>query len=122
MSYSMIAVNVIALALIGAVIWWFFGGKLRPAVATADVPITILVKDGIYQPSLVQIPANKEVTLHFLREDESACSKTVVFTQLNLAYELPMNKVVTVVLPPQKEGELDFTCQMGMYRGKIIIS
>lgn len=122
MSYSMIAVNLIAAALIAFVIWWFFGGKLHTATAAADVPFTIVIKGGVYQPALITIPANKPVILHFLREDDTACASTVIFTQLNLSYELPKNKVVTVELPPQPPGMLDFTCRMGMYRGKLVVS
>ncbi len=118
----MIAVNIIAAILIVMVIWWFFGNKLKPMVATAELPFTIVIKDGIYQPALIQIPANKEVSLQFLREDDNPCAATVTFPQLQLSYELPKNKIVKVVLPPQPTGTLDFTCQMGMYRGKLVVS
>lgn len=121
MNIGVIAFNVIAVVLIALVVWWFFANKLKPSMAAKDMPVKIVVKDGVYQPSLIQIPAHKQVMLHFVREDDSACSKTVVFTQLKLSYELPLNQVVTISLPPQDQGEIDFTCQMGMYRGKIIV-
>lgn len=121
MSYSMIAVNVIAALLIVFVLWWFFGAKSNSVKVAVDVPITIVIKDGVYQPSFIQIPANKPVILHFLRQDDGACAGNVVFPQLKLSYQLPKNKVVTVELPPQQAGALDFTCQMGMYRGKIVV-
>lgn len=121
MSYGMIAANIIAALLIFAVLWWFFGGKTNAVSAAVDVPITIVIKDGMYQPSLIQIPANKPVTLHFLREDDGACASTVIFTQLKRSYQLPKNTVVSVELPPQPQGTLDFTCQMGMYRGKLVV-
>ncbi len=122
MSYSMIAVNIIAAALIVFVLWWFFGDKLTSATAAADVPFTIVIKNGVYQPSLINIPANKPVILHFLREDDGACASTVIFPQLKMSFELPKNKVVAVELPPQPPGMMDFTCQMGMYRGKLVIN
>lgn len=118
MSYTMIAVNIIAALLVLFVLWWFFGTQ---QVKSADTAVTILVKDGIYQPALIQVPANKPVILHFLREDDGACSANVVFPQLKVSYQLPKNQTITVELPPQSKGTLDFTCQMGMYRGKIVI-
>ncbi|HTM63869.1 MAG TPA: cupredoxin domain-containing protein [Gammaproteobacteria bacterium] len=120
MSIGTILINIIAAALIILVIWWFFGGNVK-TIAAADVPVTILVKDGVYQPAFIQIPANKQITLHFMREDDSACSSTVIFPQLKVSYVLPKNKSVTITLPPQPAGMIDFTCQMGMYRGKIVV-
>ena len=123
MNIGMIMFNVIAAILIVLVIWWFFGNKLKPAVVIAELPFTIVIKDGIYQPAFIQIPANKAVGLQFIREDDNACAATVIFPQLQLSYELPRNKIVKVILPPQQPGTtLDFTCQMGMYRGKLVVS
>ena len=122
MSYSMIAVNAIAAMLMILVIWWFFGGKITPVNVAVDVPVTIVVKDGVYQPALLQIPAHKQVILHFLRHDDGACAASVIFPQLNLSYELIKDKITAVILPPQQPGELDFTCRMGMYRGKLIVA
>ncbi len=121
MSYGMIAVNILAAVLIGLVVWWFFGGKHNP-LTTADGPITIMIKDGVYQPALVRVHADQPLTLHFIREDDSPCAGTVVFQQLNLAYDLPRNKITEIILPAQKPGTIDFTCRMGMYRGKIVVT
>jgi plastocyanin domain-containing protein len=122
MSNSLLIVNVIAALLIIFIFWWFFGGHTKVMVAGVDEPIKILVKNGIYQPALIQVPADKQVKLHFLREDTSTCSAMVVFTQLKLSYPLALNQLTTITLPPHEKGEIDFTCQMGMYRGKIIFS
>lgn len=113
-------VNIIAALLIMSVFWWRFGNHTSANVLGVDVPIQILVKDGLYQPALIQVPAGKVITLQFLREDNGACSSTVVFQQLHLSYPLALNQLTTVILPPHDKGEMDFTCQMGMYRGKII--
>lgn len=119
MTISSILFNTIAIALIIAVIWWFFGNKIKPAISKTN---KVLVKDGIYQPAAIQIPANREVKLTFQREDEAACAATVVFDGLDLAVDLPLHKEVEITLPPQKEGEITFACQMNMYRGKIVVA
>lgn len=115
-------VNTIAAVLIVLVFCWVFSTHSTRKVPGVDVPIMIIVKDGIYQPSLIQVPAGKPVLLQFLREDNGACSATVVFPQLNLSYSLPLDQKFTITLQPHEKGEIDFTCQMGMYRGKIIFS
>ena len=122
MSIDIIIVNVSALLLIIFVIWWFFGSRPKAKFVGIDVPIRIAVKDGVYDPSHVQIPAGKQVTLYFVRHDATPCADTVVFAQLNASYALPINQTVEVIIPPQEPGEIDFTCQMGMYRGKLIVT
>lgn len=113
-------VNAVALTLIIFVIWWFFGSRPKAFMAGSH-PIKILVENGVYEPSHIKIPAEKTVKLLFIRHDPTPCAETVSFPQLNMSYALPINQTVEVIIPPQKSGEIDFTCQMGMYRGKIIV-
>lgn len=121
MDAHLLIINSIAAVLIIFVAWWFFGSQ--PAVELAsETSITVLVKDGVYQPSYIQIPVGKEFILRFVRYDTAPCASTVQFSQLNLAYQLPIKTVTEIKLPPQAAGEIDFTCQMGMYRGKIIVA
>ena len=35
--------------------------------------------------------------------------------------ELPTGEVVPVEFLPQEPGEFEFSCQMGMFRGKVIV-
>ncbi|RDI46553.1 cupredoxin domain-containing protein [Aquicella lusitana] len=118
---DIIIVNSAAVLLIIFVIVWFFGSKPKAKRGEADKPIPVLVKDGIYEPSHIQIPAGKAVKLHFIRKDATPCAETVSFLQLNISYSLPVNEKVEIVIPPQQPGQIDFTCQMGMYRGKLIV-
>ena len=121
MNHTFMIVNTIGLVLVVFVLWWFFGAKHYMEFAKADEPIFIMVKDGVYMPALISVPAGKVIRLRFRREDASACASTVIFTQLHFSYQLPLNQMVDIVLPPQKKSEIDFTCQMGMYRGKVMV-
>lgn len=119
---NFLIVNITGAMLIILTLWWFFGSKARPKVlAETDSEIHIRVKDGIYQPAQIQIPAGKTITLRFLRQDPTPCAEYVLFAQLNLSYQLPLNEEVKIIIPPQSSGEIDFTCQMGMYRGRLIV-
>lgn len=121
MTNQILTINAIAAVLIIFVYWWFFVGESKSVVSKTNEPITIVVKDGIYLPSMIKIPAGKEVKLTFLRKDISSCAGTVSFPQLNISYQLPMDQLVEITIPPQKQGEIDFTCAMGMYRGKLLV-
>ena len=121
MSLYSILINLIGIVAILFTLWWFFFSKRRAEIIASDEPIKILVKQGIYQPALIQIPKGKEIKLQFIRQDATPCAETVVFSKLSIAQSLPLNQTVEIVIPPQQPGELEFTCQMGMYRGKLLI-
>lgn len=111
-------IDIILVSLIGFIIWWFFIAK--PEVSTKHTS-KIRVADGVYQPALFKFQFGKPVALTFYREDESPCAEVVTFPQLNISANLPLREAYVIELEFPQTGEYDFTCQMGMYRGKIII-
>jgi len=113
-------VNIAGLLLIGLIVWWFW--LYRPATAISVAPgqiIEIRVRDGIYEPALIEAVAGKGISLKFIREDESACAGQVIFPELGVQKELPLGKPVVIRLVPDKPGDFSFQCQMGMYRGVL---
>lgn len=113
-------VNGIGVILIAFIIGWFLIAKPKAARIKGDT-IDINVHDGIYDPSVVKVKKGQTLHLRFLRQDEAPCSAVVVFETLNLSAELPYNKVHEVVITLKEAGEYPFACQMGMYRGTIIV-
>ena len=114
-----IIANIAGLFLIALIIWWFWLSKLSTLTKAEDF-IEIKVKDGIYQPANIQVNANHPVTLRFIREDPSPCAEVVVFGSLNISEQLPLYQPKDIVLTLKNVGIYEFTCQMGMYRGKLI--
>jgi plastocyanin domain-containing protein len=112
-------VNIAGLCLILLIIWWFWLSTLS-TLTKADDFIEIKVKDGVYQPAYVQVKTNHPITLRFIREDASPCSEVVVFGSLNISEQLPLHIPKDIILTIKNAGTYEFTCQMGMYRGKII--
>lgn len=108
------------IVLIGLIIWWFWLSSAKAAHADAGTSIEILVKDGTYQPAAVEVPAGQPLQLDFLRLDATPCAEKVVFNDLAVTVDLPLGQAQTVSLPPLKPGIHEFTCQMGMYRGRLI--
>jgi plastocyanin domain-containing protein len=84
-------------------------------------PIEIIVDNGVYTPARIEVPAGRPVTLCFLRKDPSPCAEKVLFDALGVSAELPLGKPVMMTVTPDKPGEYEFTCQMGMYRGKLVV-
>ncbi len=119
----MIVVNIAGLALIGFIIWWFW--MYRPTAGVAAAPgqiIEVRVKDGVYDPALIEATAGKGISLKFIREDETACASQVVFPELGIQKELPLGKPVVIRIVPEKAGEYAYQCQMGMYRSVLRVS
>ncbi len=111
-------VNGIGLLLIALIVWWFWLSK--PKIRRAQTPeIDILVDNGVYTPAAIEVGVNQTVVLNFLRSDPSPCAQQVVFAALDKSYELPLNEKVAVTLKFNQPGEVEFTCQMGMYRGYV---
>ena len=115
-----IFVTLSGIAAIVLIIWWFWLSKPKATHMEAQQTIDILVKDGTYQPAALEVQAGQALTLHFTRHDATPCAEKVVFADLGISAELPLGKSTTVNLPALKPGEHEFTCQMGMYRGRLI--
>ncbi len=116
--------NLIGIALIIFVVWWFWLGKtskLEKAINANQKPIEIKVADGIYTPDAIKARIGQTLTLRFIREDETPCAATVLFPDFDQSLELPLDKAVDIKLTPDKKGQFEFTCQMGMYRGELIV-
>lgn len=112
--------NLAGLLLIVGIVYWFWLSK--PAAKSAgDAPITILVDNGVYEPSRIEIQAGRKYQLQFLRKDPSPCAEKVVFDELGMTYDLPLGKPLTVDILAPAAGEYHFTCQMKMYRGVLLV-
>jgi len=112
------------LAAIGFIIWFFWLVK-KPgtkAVLTSSgyQEAMVLVKGG-YTPDVIVVERGRPVRLNFVRTESAACSELVMFPDFNKSAELPEGETVAVELLPDKAGEYEFQCQMGMLRGKLIV-
>jgi plastocyanin domain-containing protein len=116
-------VTIGGLMMVGFIVWFFWGPKKSGSHAayndTGYQEAAIQVKNG-YNPSRIIVQSGKPVRFEFLREEKSSCSEMVVFPDLQKSAMLPVGKKVVIELPPMEEGIYDFTCQMGMYKGKVI--
>jgi len=45
----------------------------------------------------------------------------VIFPDFNKSAKLPTGETVPIEFLPAKPGEYEFSCQMGMFRGKLLI-
>ncbi len=100
--------------------YWFFLVKKEKVVSAMD-SIDIVV-DGGYTPETISIPKSKTTKLNFLRKDSNSCLEEVVLGDFKIRKTLPLNQKVTIELTPQISGEFTYSCGMGMFHGKIIVT
>jgi len=77
---------------------------------------------GAYEPDTIIARAGRPLRLTFRREETASCSERVVFPAFGKSVMLPPFRNVTVDLGPVEAGEYEFTCQLGMLRGRLIVS
>lgn len=105
--------------------WYFFVAGRRPArVATAGTgaqEVTVRV-DGGYSPAAIEVEAGRPVRLAFERADTSGCSEEVVLPEFGIRRFLPTGTRTTVEFTPGQAGTYEFTCGMGMLRGRLVVA
>ena len=114
----------LGLGLIAFIVWFFWlkrtSGVRAAQVSSGYQEAMILVKGG-YTPDTIVVRHGKPVRLNFRREETAACSEKVIFADFGKSAELPTGETVPIEFLPEKPGEYEFTCQMGMLRGKLIV-
>jgi plastocyanin domain-containing protein len=112
------------LAAIAGIAWFFWGprkGGYRAAVTSGGYQEAMVLVKGGYTPDLIVVQHGKPVRLNFRREESAACSEMVVLGDFGKSAALPEGEIVAVEFLPEKAGEYEFTCQMGMFRGKLVV-
>jgi len=115
---------VIGLGLIAGIAWFFWGprtGGTRAALASSGYQEAMVLVKGGYTPDVIVVQHGKPVRLTFRREETAACSEMVVFGDFGKSAKLPTGQSVPLEFVPEQPGEYEFTCQMGMIRGKLIV-
>jgi plastocyanin domain-containing protein len=119
----MFIINLVGIGLILLIVWWFwlYSSKQKMSANKTNGEISIVVQDGVYQPSTIALSTSTGTTLKFTRKDPSPCAATVIFPDFEISEELPLNKTIEISLPIMKKGKYVFHCQMQMYKGYLIV-
>ncbi len=124
MTPDRIIVTLAGLGLVAFIVWFFWlkraAGVKATVVSDGYQEVMILVKGG-YTPDTIRVAAGRPVRLLFRREETAACSEQVVLPDFGRSAPLPTGTVVPLEFMPTEAGAHEFTCQMGMLRGRILV-
>ena len=123
MDASEIAVLIGGVALIGFILWYFFGEREKVAASVGESgvqEVKVTVRGG-YSPDVIVVKRGQPVRLDFYRDETASCSEQVVLGDFGIARDLPAYKTTPVEFTPEKAGEFTFTCGMNMMRGKLVV-
>jgi plastocyanin domain-containing protein len=123
MSLDRILVLLGGIAAITWVNWYFFMARRTFASASLDPSgtqqIEIAVAGG-YSPALVRVKAGRPVRLIFDRRETNPCSEELVIPDFGIRRFLPPDQKTAVEFTPKAPGSHEFTCGMGMLRGRVV--
>jgi hypothetical protein len=87
----------------------------------ASGKVAVQVNDRGFFPSSISIVAGQAAELEFMRTTDETCAASVVFPELGITRELPLNRPVRVPLPADQTRTLAFQCGVGDHRSAVII-
>lgn len=124
MDAAQIAVTTGGAALIGFILWFFFGPRGATAARenTTGVQEVEVVVHGGYTPDRIEVKQGRPVRLTFLRKESNPCTEQVVLGDFGISRTLPEGERVTVEFTPGEAGEFTFHCAMNMVRGTLVVS
>ena len=123
MTWNKVLVDLIGLAAISGIVWYFWLSKSRGVVAAlaGGVQSALIVVKGGYTPDTIVVERGRPVRLVFRREESALCSERVVLPAFDKSAVLPEGEEVPLEFLPSETGEFPFSCQMGMLRGRIVV-
>ncbi len=123
MDTAQIAVTAGGAALIGFILWFFFGARGATAAresGTGVQEVEVVVRGG-YTPDRIEVRQGQPVRLTFLRMESNPCTEQLILGDFGIARTLPEGKRVAVEFTPDRAGEFTFHCGMNMVRGTLVV-
>jgi plastocyanin domain-containing protein len=104
--------------------WYFFVAGRTPVAAAAGAggaqEVEIRVRGG-FDPKTVRVRRGEPVRLVFHRDESATGSDEVVLPDFGVRRFLPPGEATAVEFTPAEAGSYEFTCGMGLLRGRLVV-
>jgi len=95
--------------------------KEAEAQPAGKTTIAVTADDKGFTPTSVDVKQGEPTVLAFTRKSNDTCATKVVFPELNVTKDLPLNTTVYVDVPTDKARTLTFQCGMGMFKSSVVV-
>ena len=95
--------------------------SLRPGSRRGRGRTTLIRVRGGYDPDTICARVGQPLRLTFRREETAPCSSASPSLDLGKSAMLPAYQDVTIELIPERTGVHEFTCQLGLLHGRLIV-
>ena len=92
-----------------------------PVASSGAQDVTLTVTDAGFEPAEVQVAKDRPIRLTITRKTDATCAREIVFKEIAVKQDLPLNQAVTVDLPAQPSGTLHYACGMDMIKGSVVV-
>jgi plastocyanin domain-containing protein len=96
------------------------GGEDKAAGPVSGV-VTITADENGFHPDTITLKKGESATLRFTRTTDDTCADKVVFPDLKIEKDLPLDKPVDIPIETKEARTLGFQCGMGMYKSKVVV-
>lgn len=91
-------------------------------VSNGKQEVTIGLTDDGYSPATVKVKKGVPVVVKLVTNNTFGCIRAFVVPSLNIQKILPKTGEDSFEFTPNAAGEILFTCSMGMYYGKFVVT
>lgn len=113
-------VFVVGIAVVLSILAAFVIAGCSGSGGVKDRVVVEVTQEG-FVPKQIAAKVGRPITLVVTRKTDATCAKQIVFGDLGVEKELPMNEAVEVTVTPQRQGELRFACGMDMIAGTLLV-
>ena len=92
-----------------------------PVAASGVQEVQLTVTDAGFQPAQVQVAKDRPIRLTVTRKTNQTCATEIVFKEIDVKHDLPLDQAVTIDLPAQPGGTLNYACGMNMVKGSLVV-
>lgn len=98
--------------------------QVQQKVDTSNLPaqeVRFTQDSNGYTPNTITIHPNSKIRLIITSKNPYTCASQLIIPTLGITKNLTLGENVVEFVSPAS-GEIDFSCSMGMYRGKFVVA